>query len=152
MPLTETHDVITWPETHYVFIEKPGPFAKNAPLAWQEFHQLRAQVEAHNTITGFLSLYKMKPEVYRAGVSVAAEPAQLPRSLKYERFPGGKYVRFVLTGPYSQLGEATGRVFEIVSEKKIPIRDAYHIENYVNDPNHTPEEKLITEILFPVAD
>jgi effector-binding domain-containing protein len=151
MQLTEAIDIVTWPETHYVFIEKAGPIPKNAPLAWQEFHQLRPQIEANNTITGFLSLYEMEPPIYRAGVSTAAEPAHLPGNLKYERFPGGNYARFVLTGPYSHLPEATRRVFELVAEKKIPLRDGYHIENYVSDPSNTPEDKLITEILFPVA-
>lgn len=151
MQLTETTDIVIWPATHYVFVEKSGPIPKNAPLAWQEFHQIRAQIEAEITVTGFLSLYKMEPPVYRAGASVASKPSNLPAGLKYERFPGGSYARFVLTGPYSQLPGATSRVFEVISEKKLPLRDDYHIENYVSDPRSTPENKLITEILFPVT-
>ena len=65
--------------------------------------------------------------------------------------PGGKYTRFILTGPFSQLPEASGRVFKIVAEKKIPLRDGYNIENYVNDPRTTPEDQLLTEIMFPTA-
>ncbi len=34
---------------------------------------------------------------------------------------------------------------------RIPLRDNCNIENYVNDPRVTPEEKLITETLFPTA-
>ena len=45
------------------------------------------------------------------------------------------------------LPEACGRVFLIVAEKKIPQRDDFCIENYVNDPRTTPEDQLITEIL-----
>jgi effector-binding domain-containing protein len=96
-----------------------------------------------------MSLYKRGPKIYRAGVSLAEEPKNLPANLKYEKFKGGKYNRFVLTGPYSNLPEASGRVFEIVAEKKIPVRDEYCIENYINDPRTTPEEKLVTEILIP---
>ena len=151
MKLTGTPDVVTWPETHYVFVEKTGDIPKNAPLAWQEFVKDVPALKANNNVNGFLSLYKMNPPVYRAGVSVAAKPANLPENLRYEHFPGGKYVRFVLTGPYSNLGPATGRVVEIVAEKKIPLRDAYHIEHYLNDPQNTPEDKLVTEILFPAA-
>jgi hypothetical protein len=57
----------------------------------------------------------------------------------------------VLTGPYSLLPEACGRVFDIVSEKKIQLRDDYGIENYANDPRTTPEDQLITEILVPTV-
>jgi effector-binding domain-containing protein len=56
-----------------------------------------------------------------------------------------------LTGPYSDLGPASGRVQEIISEKKLPLRDDYFIENYVNDPRTTPEDQLITQILVPTV-
>jgi effector-binding domain-containing protein len=147
--LSETPDVVTWPEKYYVFIEKVGPFQINAPQAWQEFHQKTSAIAEHNTITGYFSLYKVDKQVYRAGVSVAAKPKNLPSGVEYEKFEGGKYGRFILTGSYSQLPEACGRAFEIVRERKIPVRDGYNIENYVNDPRTTPEDELITEIMFP---
>ena len=98
-----------------------------------------------------MSLYKRGPKIYRAGVSLAGAPRNLPENMKYEKFKGGKYSRFVLTGPYSHLPEASGRVFEVVEEKKIPLRDDFCIENYVNDPRTTPEEQLMTEILIPTT-
>jgi effector-binding domain-containing protein len=147
--LTQEPTIVTWPETHYVFVEKIGPFQETAPQAWQTVHPLIPGVSQHNKVTGYMSLYKRGPKIYRAGVSLAEEPKNLPANLKYEKFKGGKYNRFVLTGPYSNLPEASGRVFEIVAEKKIPVRDEYCIENYINDPRTTPEEKLVTEILIP---
>jgi hypothetical protein len=72
MKLTELPESVTWPETHYVFVEKIGPFPTNAPLAWQTFHQFVPATAEHNQITGFISLYKMGPKIYRAGVSLAA--------------------------------------------------------------------------------
>ncbi len=98
-----------------------------------------------------MSLYKVGPKIYRAGVSLASEPKNLPESMKYEKFHGGKYSRFVLTGPFSNLPEASRRVFEIVSARKIPLRDDYNIENYVTDPRTTPEENYVTEILVPTV-
>ena len=149
--LTREPDTVYWPETHYVFVEKIGPFHQSAPQAWQEAHRLIPALAEHNSITGYFSLYKVGPQIYRAGVSVAAPPVNLPAGMSYEKFPGGKYSRFVLTGPYSNLPEASGRAHNLVAEKKIPLRDGYNIENYVNDPRVTPEDKLITEILFPAA-
>jgi DNA gyrase inhibitor GyrI len=149
--LTATPDTVEWPETHYVFLEKIGPFQTNAPQAWREVHQLLPAISEHNRITGYFSLYKVEPQIYRAGVSVADKPDQLPAGVAYERLHGGKYGRFTLSGSYSQLPEACGRAFRIVSDKKLPLRDDYNIENYVNDPRTTPEDQLITEILFPIA-
>jgi hypothetical protein len=70
-----THDVVTWPATHYVFIEKIGPFQGTAPQAWKDLHQLVPRISEHNKITGYMSLYKVGPKVYRAGVSLAAGPS-----------------------------------------------------------------------------
>jgi len=47
------------------------------------------------------------------------------------------------------LPAASGRAWEIAAEKQIPLRDGFAIENYVNDPQTTPQDQLITEILFP---
>jgi effector-binding domain-containing protein len=151
MNLTERGDVVQWPETHYVFVEKAGPFPKIAPEAWQLAHSLLPQLAEKNQIVGYMSLYRMNPNVYRAGFQVAEAPAKVPAGLVYERFGGGMYSRFVLTGPYSNLPAATGRVFEIVAERGMMLRSDFCIESYVTDPRTTPEDKLITEILIPTA-
>jgi effector-binding domain-containing protein len=149
--LTQEPTIVTWPETHYVFVEKIGPFQNTAQQAWQLLHQQVPQISEHNKILGYTSLYKVGPRVYRAGVSLATEPKNLPAGVQYEIFKGGTYSRFVLTGPYSNLPEACGRVFEMVAEKKIPVREDYNIENYVSDPRSTPEDQLVTEILIPTT-
>src|SRR3984893_857494 len=134
MKLTQEPEIVTWPETHYVFIEKIGPFQNTARQAWQNLHQLVPGISEHNKITRYMSLYRVGPKIYRAGGWLAAEPKNFPEGLEYTKCKGGKYSRFVLTGPYSDFPEASGRVFAVVSEKKIQVRDDYCIENYVNDP------------------
>lgn len=151
MNLTEVPEVVTWPETHYVFVEKTGPFPKIAPEAWQTAHSLLPQIKEHNQIAGYMSLYKMNPNVYRAGFTLEAPPRKLPESFRYTRLAGGKYSRFVLNGPYSNLPEASGRVWAIVSERAIPVRDDFAIEHYVNDPSKTAADQLVTEILVPTG-
>lgn len=151
MKLTPEPEIVNWPETHYVFVEKVGPFQDTAPKAWNEVHPLAAGISGYNKITGYMSLYKAEAKIYRAGFALAAEPKNLPAALKYEKFKGGKYSRFTLTGSYVNLPQASGRVFEIVAEKKIQMRDDFCIENYANDPRTTPEDQLITQILIPTV-
>ena len=43
----------------------------------------------------------------------------------------------------------TRRTMELVAKKHISLRDDWNIENYVNGPRVTPEDQLVTEILFP---
>jgi predicted transcriptional regulator YdeE len=151
MNLNENLETVIWPETHYIFIEKIGPFATNAPQAWGEAHTFVTAVSAENKLTRYMSLYKIGPQIYRAGFALDEPHVDLPKGLTYEKLPGGKYIRFVLTGPYSDLPQASGRAWNVVAEKKIQIRDDFAIENYVSDPRVTPAEQLITEILFPIA-
>jgi len=152
MSLNLEPEIVEWPEMHYVYVEKVGPFMTTAPAAWSEAHKLVPALSEHNQVTGYTSLYKMgPPNVYRAGFSLGAAPKHLPEGLAYEKFAGGKYSRFVLTGPYTQLPEASGKVWETVAAKGIHARDGFAIENYVDDPRVTPEDQLITEILVPTA-
>jgi effector-binding domain-containing protein len=152
MKLSEEPEIVIWPSTHYVYVERIGPFMETAPQAWQSLHSLVPVLAEQNQITGYLSLYKMtNPPLYRAGVSVADGATILPEGSSYEKFKGGKYSRFVLTGLYSNLPQASRRVMEIVSQKGIAVRDDYFIEHYVTDPSTTPAEELITEILVPTV-
>jgi effector-binding domain-containing protein len=151
MSFNEHPEVVTRPEMHYVFVEKIGPFMENAGKAWQEAHPLVPALSENNQITGYMALYKMGPKIYRAGFSIAAPPVKLLEGLRYVKFPGGKYLRFELTGPYDQLPQASGRAWAIVAEKKIEVRDDFAIENYVNDPRATPPEQLVTHIMVPTA-
>jgi hypothetical protein len=65
MKLNEVPEIVTWPETHYAFIEKIGPFQETAPQAWQTMHQLIPTISEHNKITGYMSLYKVEAKMYR---------------------------------------------------------------------------------------
>ncbi len=151
MNLIEEPQIVNWPEIHYVFLERIGPFQITAPQAWQALHRLAAGISENNQITGAMSLYKVGPKIYRAGFSVSAAPVALPEGIQYTRFAGGKFSRFVLTGPYTEMPQASGRVWEIVAEKKITLRDEFAIEHYLNEPKSTPVDQLITEILVPTA-
>lgn len=145
---TETN----FPETHYVFIEAIGPLHNIAPKAWQDLHNELNKLKGVS-IKGYMSLYKIQPQmIYRAGVVVDRKPENLPDCFSYTNFQGGKYDKFTLTGSYSQLPEACGKVLKLMSEMNIRVRrDDFYIENYVNDPRYTPEEKLVTEIMVPIA-
>lgn len=135
---------------HYVFVEKVGPFTANAGQAWQTAHTFRPEIAKRNEIVGFVSLYKRGPEIYRAGFALSQAPIELPAGLTYESFPGGRYLRFVLTGPYSDLPAASGRAWSTFEEKGLPARDGFAVEQYLNDPRVTPENELLTHILIPV--
>jgi effector-binding domain-containing protein len=151
MNLITEPDTISFPETHYVFMEREGHIPTIAPQTWATVGAFGREIAGRNRITAGAALYKTNPGVYRAGFMLAEPPVNLPKEVSYVKLRGGKFTRFTLTGPYDQLPEATRRAFEIVAEKKIPLRDDFNIEHYLKDSMTTPADELVTEILFPTA-
>lgn len=150
------YEVVTRPLTHYVYLEKRGPFAEVAPALWNELYPILPRLE-QGQIREFLGVSGVDKScagensmIYQAGVSMVTEPKKLPAGLQHRAISSGKYARFLLTGPYAQIWPAFDRVFKTLAEKKVELRPEFCIENYMNDPRKTPEDQLLTEILVPV--
>jgi len=150
-------ETVSRPLTHYVFMEKRGPFAEVAPPLWNELQPMVPRLD-QSQIREFLGVSGVDKNragedamIYQAGVSLASEPEKPPAGLQHRVIPSGKYARFVLTGPYTQIWQAFDQVFKTLAEKKVELRPEFCIENYLNDPRATPEDQLLTEILVPVV-
>jgi DNA gyrase inhibitor GyrI len=148
---TTEPEIVDFPATHYVYLERVGNIPANAPQAWHTVEKFASVLMSHNQITGAAAFYKPAQGIYRAGFMLSAAPVNLPAELTYEKVRGGKYARFTLTGPFDQLPEANTRAFGIVAEKKIALRDDFNIEHYLTDPRTTPADRNVTAILFPTA-
>lgn len=158
MNLTKEFEIVTRPTTHYVFLEERGPFAEVAPPTWDKMFPLLANEVAQNEIVEFLGLSgidhnKMGEEgmIYQAGVAVKASPKHSMKGLQYRRIESGKYARFLLIGPYAHIAPAFDQMFKTLADKGVELRNEYCIENYLNDPKVTPEDRLQTELLIPAA-
>ena len=156
--LSKDYEIITRPAAHYVYLEKRGQFAEVAPPTWNEMSPLVFKTFPPESLREFLGLStidrsRMGDEamIYQAGVTVATEPKKLPSGLEHRKMRSGDYARFLLTGPYSQIWPAFQQIFKRLAEEKIELRQDYCIENYLNNPQSTPEDQLLTEILIPVA-
>jgi predicted transcriptional regulator YdeE len=151
MSLNRSLEIVRWAPTHYVFVERVGPFNETVPKSWAEFHALVAGIRDKNKIEKYFAEYKVGLKaVYRAGVSLAEAPVDLPAGVRYELVPGGKYCQFTYVGPYTGLPIASGEVWSHVREKEIAVRDDFALEHYTNDPQTTPETELVTKILIPM--
>ena len=158
MNLSPNFEIVTRPVTHYVYLKRQGPFAEVAPGTWDDMFPLVFGQFEHSQIEEFLGLStidrtKLGEEalMYQAGVALKAPPPKLTKGLQYKKIPGGKYARFLLTGPYSHVWVAFNEIFKSLAEKKVELRQEFCIENYLNDPKVTPEDQLLTELLVPVA-
>ncbi len=158
MNLTENVEMVTRPATHYVFLEKHGPFAEVAPPTWEEMFPLMATQVDQKRIREFLGLSgidrtKLGEDalIYQAGVAVGEPPSPTLKGLQYRKIEGGKYARFLLIGPYTHIWPAFDEIFKRLAERNVELREEYCIENYLNDPKVTPEDQLQTELLIPAV-
>jgi AraC family transcriptional regulator len=155
--LTLDFEPVSRPLTHYVFLEKRGPFDEVAPPLWNELAPLiqRLDQQEIREYLGVSGIDKTRPGedamIYQAGVTLAREPVRLPAGMQHRAIKSGRYARFLLIGPYSQIWPAFDRIFKTFAEKKVALRPEFCIENYLNDPRDTPEDQLQTEILVPIA-
>lgn len=154
--LTAEFESVVRPLTHYVFLEKRGPFAEVAPPLWNDLARIIQQLDQRQVreYLGVSGMDKSKSGedamIYQAGVSLAQLPGDLPARLQQRSIRSGKYARFLLTGPYTQIWPAFDLIFKTLAEAKATLRPEFCIENYLNDPRETPEADLKTELLVPI--
>jgi len=156
--LTPNFEIIDRPSTHFVVLEKHGPFPEIAPPTWEEiFPLINRQLDQERIISylGLSTIDKTKKGeeamIYEAGVGVVSPPDKTLKGLQYKKIRDGKYARFLLQGPYSQIWIAFNEIFKTLADKRVELRREFCIENYLNDPKATPEDQLRTELLVPVA-
>ena len=156
LQMTTEYDAIHRDLTHYVFLEQHGPFAEIAPPLWGDLMPMLPPLRS--LICEFLGLSGVDPAesgektmIYQAGVALSEKPAELPAKMQYRAVPAGRYARFLLTGPYTQIWSAFDQIFKTLAERGVALRPECCIENYLNDPQNTPEKDLKTELLVPIA-
>ena len=154
--LTPDFDVVTRSLTHFVFLERRGPFAEVAPPLWYELLPAVQHIKPQEIreYLGLSGIDKNSPGeeamIYQAGVALAQIPDELPGALHQRSIKSGTYARFLLTGPYTQIWMAFDHIFKILVEKKVNLRPEFCAENYLNDPRVTSEDELKTELLVPI--
>lgn len=157
MSLTMKPEVINRSEKDFIYIEKQGDFKETAPASWREIFPLTNGHIEKNKIQGCVALSNIQKDskgdelmIYQAGFEVTEKPTIIPKGTTYRKIPGGKFARFVLKGPYTEINHAFHVVMDVLEKEHYELRSDFCIENYLNDPTDTPEDQLLTEILVPI--
>lgn len=112
----------------------------------------------YENIISSLSIYHDDPkttetEKLRADICLKVPIEMVGNAeVKFKEMEGGKYAVYLYKGPYQNLGS----VFDTVYGKYIPqagyrIDKRQGFEVYLNDPEKTPVEQLLTEIYVPIV-
>ena len=144
---------VTLPSIHFLYCESTGPFPEICGATWGKAYKFKEiLINNGNKVKYGMSMYKCDGDngTYRAGFCLESEPINIPEELLYVNLQPSKYLEFVLTGSYMNLGPANGRVAEIVKEKNVAKRDDFNLEIYESDHNVVPEDELVTKIYVPI--
>jgi len=117
-------------------------------------HELRFAGPPRSIYTG----YDAEGTEFTVAVPIAAAPAggTGESEVTVGEIPGGQALRFIHKGPYPKLMETYQQISEWMKDQGMLKSDADWAkympmwEEYLNDPDSTPEEELITHIYVPV--
>jgi AraC family transcriptional regulator len=85
-----------------------------------------------------------------AGVVVPSETAKKDEEIKEVEVPGGKYAMASVVGDYSKLGKAWEEFFGSIFARGLKTKADPCFERYLNTPEETAAENLITELYAPL--
>jgi len=89
---------------------------------------------------------------YQACVSIS-EVFSTPEQVKFNTIAGGRYAMTTHIGPYEKLAETYRQFFgQWLSQSDNEAEDKPCIEIYLNDPESTDPEELITDIYLPLKE
>ena len=155
--LSYDYKIVERPTTNYAYLEDHGPFREVAPALWQKmFSILMPQLDPQNIneFLGLAAIEKTKDNedlfIYRGGIGLKKAPDKKLNDVHFEKIPAGRYASFLYRGAYSKIWLAFDEAYKTLSEKNISLRQGFSIDKYLNNPETTPEEDLLTEILIPV--
>ena len=88
---------------------------------------------------------------YLACVTISPD-TEVSGEVTREEVEGGRYACMLIEGPYEKLPEAYGYLYgEWLARSGEKMRHAPPVEVYLNSPENTPPEKLLTELRMPLV-
>jgi effector-binding domain-containing protein len=86
---------------------------------------------------------------YLAEIPVEQEPKNLPKAVSIGKSPDGKALKFVHRGSYENMDNTYEAITNHLDDKKLEAKDTF-IEEYIEDPLKTAEDKLVINVYVPL--
>ncbi|MCF2949046.1 SRPBCC family protein [Paraglaciecola aquimarina] len=146
------------PSITYIGIKTECSQSEIAEAMGRDFNDLANYLEGHKDLINgqALSIYHKwdmvkKVVEYTAAIPVRLFPQQRSSKYIYAQIPATKKYTIKHTGPYVYLGNAWSTLYNMQQNKELKCNK--HIppfEQYMNEPNITPHNELVTEVNFPI--
>ena len=140
-----------------IFVQALGSYDESAGKAWDRVCEFAKQKKLFGFSTEFLGISHDDPKVteaaklrYEACIAVSKE-VKPEGDVGVREIAGGKYAVFTHKGPYEKFINSYNYIYgRWLPENGIVLRDVPGFEKYLNTPQKTKPEKLLTEIWVPI--
>jgi AraC family transcriptional regulator len=147
----------TLPPMKVVFVRTVGPYAESAGKAWGKLCGWAGMRGLMKGQPKFVGISHDDPEItppekvrYDACLVIERE-VQPEGEIGVQEVGGGEYAVAVHRGPYEKMSETYAYLCgQWVPQNGWKLRTQPSLEFYLNDPNQTKPEELLTEICLPV--
>lgn len=139
-----------------IYLERIGKPEDVCMQTWQDFWRVLGPNIKMSEVEGVLAISQMDPKTqiiqYRAAIASKTPIEDLPADFKISKFEIKDLARWELKGGYEHLPAAYQEIFkENLKSEGLSPRHDFSLEKYVNSPENTPKEDLITHIDIPIA-
>src|SRR3954466_9894412 len=86
---------------------------------------------------------------FLAEIPIEQEPKNLGKGMSIGKSPDGKALKFVHRGSYDNMDNTYEAITNHLDEKRLEAKDTF-IEEYMNDPLKTAEDKLVINVYVPL--
>ncbi|QDU35032.1 DNA gyrase inhibitor [Poriferisphaera corsica] len=145
-------------EIPIAYMSHKGDYNEMATV-WQRFMPLIASNNLITPETKFLGVYYDDPgetpaEQLRSEVCITVPASFKPfDNIQYRTIPAGKYAVFLYKGPYEDSPEFYGKIYhEWIPNSGHTPSETPCFERYLNSPEDTAPEELLTEIYVSLED
>ena len=125
--------------------------------AWKKLYAYVSEEKIDTRYMEYICIYHDDPKVtepknLRTDVCfTVSSPAQPRGEIGVKEIPGGKYLIFRYKGPYANLGAVYDTIYgHWIPQGGYTVSNSRGYESYLNSPESTPPEELLTEICIPV--
>lgn len=125
--------------------------------AWKKLYAYVSEEKIDTRYMEYICIYHDDPKVtepknLRTDVCFTVPSPAKPRGeIGVKEIPGGKYLIFRYKGPYTNLGAVYDTIYgHWIPQGGYTVSNSRGYESYLNSPESTPPEELLTEICIPV--
>jgi len=140
-----------------IYAQAMGPYSQSAGKAWESVCSFAAKNKLFGFKTAFIGISHDSPDVtdpdklrYDACITIR-KTVEPQGEIGVKTIEGGKYAIFRHKGSYEKFNDSYNYIYGTwIPENNIEPDDRPCFELYINSPDKTKPEKLLTDIYIPI--